>query len=93
MFIASLIICQQALVRLGQFKLFMIGEDPGASGGIYSVVVPFVLLLSLLVYDTIKFKKPKVISIVGLIAYISFILAAFGLTSSGLALKLIESFR
>jgi len=93
MLIASLIICQQALVRLGQFKLFMIGEDPGASGGIYSVVVPFVLLLSLLVYDTIKFKKPKVISIVGLIAYISFILAAFGLTSSGLALKLIESFR
>ena len=91
MLIASILICQQALVSLGKFELIMIGENPGASGGIYSVVIPFILLLSLLVYDIVKFKKPNRISVVGIITYIAYI-AAVGIFSSS-TVELLESLR
>jgi len=93
MLIASILICQQALVRLGKFEHIMIGENPGASGGIYAMIVPLIILLSLLVYDTIKFEKPKRISVIGLVSYIAFVATSITLNISGMAVGLLESLR
>ena len=93
MLIASILICQQALVRLGKFEVIMIGENPGASGGIYAVIVPFLILLSLLVYDTIKFRKPQRISIIGIVSYMAFVATSIALNISGIAVGFLENLR
>ena len=93
MLIASILICQQALVRIGKFEFLMIGENPGASGGIYAVIVPFLMLLSLLVFDTVKFKKPQKISVIGIVTYVAFVATSMALNVSGLAVDLLESLR
>lgn len=92
MIIASIFICQQVLVRLAKFELFMIGEDPGASAGIYSVIFPFIVLLSMLVYDIVKLKKPHRISVIGIISYVAYI-AAVGVLGGSPAIELLESLR
>lgn len=93
MIIASILICQQALVRIGKFEIFMIGENAGASGGIYATSIPFFLLISILVYDVIKFKKSHKMTIAGILSYILFVASAFILNVIGVAVKGIELMR
>lgn len=93
MLIASILICQQALARLGKFEVIMIDDNPGASGGIYAVIVPFLILLSLLVYDTIKFRKPQRISVIGIVSYIAFVATSIALNISGMAVGFLENLR
>jgi len=93
MLIASIIICQQALVRLGKFELLMIGDDPGASGGLYATFIPVIMLLSLWVYDFRLYKKLQKISVLGLVSYIAFVAIAIVIHRSGVGLAWIESLR
>ena len=71
----------------------MIGENPGASGGIYATVIPFLLLLSMLVVDVRKQKRPHNMTLIGIISYLLFVASAFILNVSGIALKVIEWMR
>ncbi|MEM6348206.1 MAG: hypothetical protein AAF927_30270 [Bacteroidota bacterium] len=93
MLIASILICQQALVRIGKMEIFMLGENPGASGGIYATVIPLLMLVSMLFYDVKKYKKPQIMSIAGLLSYILFVASAFILNVTGLAVNAIEWMR
>ncbi|MEL6135424.1 MAG: hypothetical protein AAFR59_18855, partial [Bacteroidota bacterium] len=93
MLIASILICQQALVRLGKMEWLMIGEKPGASGGLYATIVPFLLLLSMLVYDLVSRKSIHRTTWLGIISYILFVTTALVLGILGLAVWGVESLR
>ncbi len=93
MTIASIIICQQALVRIGKMDMLMIGDKPGASGGIYATLIPLLILLSILVYDKMKLTKVHRMTIVGLLSYLLFVASALALNITGVALRTIEMMR
>lgn len=93
MLIASVLISQQAFVRLGKFDFLMIGDNPGASGGIYATLVPFLILISLVVYDLVEFKKVERVSIIGVTSYILFVASAMMLNVTGWGVQLLEALR
>lgn len=93
MLIASILICQQALVRIGKFDFLLIGEDPGASGAIYAVLVPFFLLISILIYDWRSDKKLQRISLWGITSLMGLLVVSVILRRSGLSLYVLEALR
>ncbi|MEO1451042.1 MAG: hypothetical protein AAFV07_16045, partial [Bacteroidota bacterium] len=93
MLIASILLCQQALVRIGKIPFLMIGDDPGGSGGMYAGLVPFLLLLSMLVYDLRTFKKANRMTLMGLLAYVFLVVVATLMGASGLSVRLLEGLR
>ena len=93
MLIATILLCQQALVRLGKIDFLIIGSEPGASGALYATLVPFLLLVSMLMYDWRKVGKPTRISWGGMGGFFFLLVASFGLKASGLAVEILEGFR
>ena len=93
MLIATIIVCHQALVRIGKIEAIMIGDDPGKSGGIYASFVPLLLLVSIIVYDKVKLKKIQRISVMGVASYLLYVGLAVLLGATGLALEILEGLR
>ena len=93
MLIASILLCQQALVRIGKMEVLMIGSEPGASGGMYATFVPLLLLISIVVYDKRVHQKIQRISIAGIVAYLLFVGISVAIGASGLAVAVLEGFR
>ncbi|MEO1588401.1 MAG: hypothetical protein AAFS00_14015 [Bacteroidota bacterium] len=93
MLIASILLCQQALVRIGKMEFLMIGSEPGASGGMYATFVPLCLLISMVVYDKRMHQKIPRISVAGIAAYFLYVGISVAIGASGLAVAMLERLR
>ncbi|MCB0851369.1 MAG: hypothetical protein KDD63_03935 [Bacteroidetes bacterium] len=93
MLVSSVMLAPPALVRIGKFEFLQIGNNPGLSGSLYSVAIPILLLLSLLVYDRYRLKKMHPVSIGGLGWYILLLVIATLLMKTGIGAEILEVIR
>lgn len=93
MMFASVMIVPQAFVRLGKFPFLQIGEDPGASGSLYAVAGPVLILLSLLLYDYFQLRKVHRASLIAWGWYIGLLLSAMIVMRTGIGVQMLEWLR
>ena len=93
MLFGSVMIVPQAFVRLGKISFLQIGDDPGASGSLYAVIGPVLILLSLLVYDRYLFGRVHKATKIAWIWYILLLVSAMVIMRSGLGMNILEMMR
>ena len=93
MVFGSVMIVPQAFVRLGKLDLLQIGEDPGASGSLYAVAGPVLILLSMVIYDRYKLGKVHKATKISWLWYLLLLVFAMMIMRSGLGVKMLEMMR
>jgi tryptophan-rich sensory protein len=93
MVFASILIIQQALVRIGRNPIFQIGEDAIKSQGTYVMYGVLILIVLLFIYDFIKLKKPHWATITSFTIFLVFFLIVGMMMQSGVGVAWIEKFR
>ena len=93
MLFASIMIVPQAFVRIGKYAFLQLGDDPGASGSLYAVAGPVLMLFSLLIYDRKKLGKVHAVTKLSWVWYIGLLATATLLMRTGWGADLLEAFQ
>lgn len=93
MLFASIMIVPQAFVRIGKISFLQVGSDPGASGSLYAVLGPVLMLTSLLIYDKKSLGKIHSVTKLSWAWYIGLLAFATLLMRTGWGADLLEAFQ
>lgn len=93
MLFASILIIPQAFIRLGKIPFLQLGDDPAASGSIYAVLGPVLVLLSLLFYDKSQLKHIHKATKISWLLYISLLLSTVLIMRSGIGEAILEAIK
>ncbi|MDW3648974.1 MAG: hypothetical protein R8P61_18030 [Bacteroidia bacterium] len=93
MLFASIMIVPQAFVRIGKLPFLQLGDDPGASGSIYAVLGPVLILLSLIFYDRKTLGKVHPVTKLSWGWYIGLLAIATLLMRTGWGADILEVFQ
>ena len=92
MLFASTLITGQAAVRIIRIEMLQFGQDGNISGFIYSTL-PITIIISLLIYDLFKLKKPHWATIIGIIGIVFLVLMVSVIGLSGVGVEWMEMIR
>ncbi|MEL6253856.1 MAG: hypothetical protein AAFR87_17745 [Bacteroidota bacterium] len=93
MLFASIMIVPQAFVRIGKLPFLQLGDDAGASGSLYAVTGPVLMLLSLIFYDRNKMGKVHSVTKLSWAWYIGLLATATLLMRTGWGADVLEAFQ
>ncbi|MEM6800146.1 MAG: hypothetical protein AAF696_02015 [Bacteroidota bacterium] len=93
MLFASILIVPQAFIRLGKIPFLMLGNNPAASGSIYAVLGPVLVLLSLLGYDKSRLGRIHKATKISWLLYLSLLISTVLIMRTGIGEAILEAIK